>query len=86
VNVEQCQFCGHSFKHDFEVNLNEALRVGAIVRGMDLDEEEVVEGEKYKRNISNDILRSGDENLIRLMQTIPPESWGRLKKLLDDNE
>lgn len=82
-NVDQCQFCGNSFTHDFEVTLRDALRVGAIVRGLDLEEEEVVEGEKYKDSVAREILKTGDENLLKILQTLPHESWGRLKKLLE---
>ena len=86
VNVEQCQFCGHSFKHDFEVTLQDALRVGAIVRGLDLDEEEVVEGEKHKDFITREILKTGDEKLIKLLQGLPHETFGRLWKLMDESK
>ena len=34
------------FTQDFTVQLNDALRHGAIVRGMEVDEEEVVLGEQ----------------------------------------
>lgn len=85
LNVDQCQFCGNSFTHDFEVTLKDALRVGAIVRGLDLEEEEVVEGEKYKDTVAREILKTGDENLLKILQTLPYESWGRLKKILDED-
>jgi RNA polymerase subunit RPABC4/transcription elongation factor Spt4 len=85
LNVDQCQFCGNSFTHDFEVTLKDALRVGAIVRGLDLEEEEVVEGEKYKDTVGREILKTGDENLLKILQTLPYESWGRLKKILDED-
>jgi ribosomal protein L40E len=39
IGSGECQSCGHSFRLEFEITLNEALRVGAIVRGMDLGEE-----------------------------------------------
>ncbi len=40
-----CQTCGAAFATSFTLTLDEALRTGAIVRGMDLDETEVRESE-----------------------------------------
>jgi hypothetical protein len=52
---------------------------------LDLEEEEVVEGEKYKDTVGREILKTGDENLLKILQTLPYESWGRLKKILDED-
>ena len=46
--------------HDFILTLDEALRTGAIVRGMDLDESEVQEGERIAEIVRGRVLRSGD--------------------------
>jgi superfamily II DNA or RNA helicase len=81
--ADKCQVCGHSFKHDFDITLNEALRMGAIVRGMDLDEDEVRDGEQNKKEIYSDILSSGDDALIKVIKQLPEESWGRLRKILN---
>jgi superfamily II DNA or RNA helicase len=83
VGAEECQACGHSFRLDFAITLNEALRVGAIVRGMDLDEDEVRDGEENKAEILADVLRSGDDALIKVVKQLPEESWGRLRKILN---
>ncbi|MFC1672603.1 DEAD/DEAH box helicase [Pseudomonadota bacterium] len=83
IGAEECQVCGHSFRHDFEISLKEALRMGAIVRGMDLDEEEVQDGEKNRDEIRADILASGDEAIIKILQQLPEESWGRVRKILN---
>jgi superfamily II DNA or RNA helicase len=83
MGAEECQACGHSFRLDFEITLNEALRVGAIVRGMDLDEDEVRDGEEHKVEILADVLRSGDDALIKVVKQLPEESWGRLRKILN---
>lgn len=83
VSADQCQHCGVSFKADYEISLNEALRMGAIVRGMDLDEEEVQDAEKNKSQILRDILSSGDDAIIRLVKQLPEESYGRLKRILN---
>ena len=63
--------------------LNEALRVGAIVRGMDLDEDEVRDGEERKTEILANVLGSGDDALIKVIKQLPEESWGRLRKILN---
>src|SRR4029079_11176600 len=39
--ANSCHSCGASFQASFVLKLDEALRTGAIVRGMDLQEEEV---------------------------------------------
>ena len=46
LGVQSCVACGASFTQDFTVQLNDALRHGAIVRGMEVDEEEVALGEQ----------------------------------------
>ncbi len=85
MNAEVCVNCGHSFKHDFEITLNDALRMGAIIRGMDLDEGEVQEGEELGQDFFKDVLSSGDDALIKVVKQLPEESWGRLKKILNQN-
>jgi len=82
LSAVKCQHCGASFKAEYEITLNEALRMGAIVRGMDLDEEEVQDAEKNKKQILRDVLASGDDAIIRLVQQLPEESYGRLRKIL----
>jgi superfamily II DNA or RNA helicase len=83
IGSEECQECGHSFGLEFEITLNDALRVGAIVRGMDLDEEEVREGERDKAEILSSVLASGDDALIKVIKQLPEESWGRLRRILN---
>ena len=80
IGSEECQECGHSFRLEFQITLNEALRVGAIVRGMDLDEEEVREGERDKAEIVSSVLASGDDVLIKMIKQLPEESRWTLKK------
>ncbi len=70
------------FQSPFCVTLEEALRVGAIVRGMDLDEDEIRAGKELSLQIRADILESGDDTLIRLIRQLPEEAWGRLRKIL----
>jgi superfamily II DNA or RNA helicase len=84
-SAESCEHCGASFKTEYEITLNEALRMGAIVRGMDLDEEEVQDAERNKNQIVRDVLSSGDDAIIRLLKQLPEESYGRLKKILNPN-
>ena len=86
MSSQQCQHCGESFKAEFEITLNEALRMGAIVRGMDLEEDEVQDAEKNKKQILRDILASGDAAIIRLVKQLPEESYGRLKRILNPND
>jgi len=83
LSASKCQHCGHNFQMAFEITLNEALRMGAIVRGMDLDEEEVRDAEKNKKQIIGDVLASGDDVIINLLKKLPEESYGRLRKILN---
>jgi ribosomal protein L40E len=80
-----CQNCGASFSVNFVLTLDEALRTGAIVRGMDLDEEEVRIGEQIAATTRDGILRSGDEQLVRILRILPEESFARLKGILESS-
>jgi len=78
-----CSACGVSFMANFVLTLDEALRAGAIVRGMDLAEDEVKIGEVMAAPVRARILQSGDAQLVRLLQVLPEESFARLKGILD---
>ncbi|MGY4476959.1 DEAD/DEAH box helicase family protein [Bradyrhizobium sp. USDA 3364] len=84
MTAKTCQHCGEGFGAEFVLTLDEALRAGAIVRGMDLDEEEVQEAEAMAGTLRKHVLTSGDQNIVRLMKQLPEESWARLKKILSD--
>jgi hypothetical protein len=68
--------------NSFTLTLDEALRTGAIVRGMDLNETEVRESENLAPYIRSQILQSGDEKLVHILKTLPDESWARLRDIL----
>lgn len=78
-----CSSCGHDFQTNFKLKLDEALRTGAIIRGMDISEEEVAAGEAMAPQVRQAILKSGDERLIRLLKVMPEEVLGHLKAILD---
>ena len=82
IQATSCQQCGESLETNFLLTLDEALRTGAIVRGMDLDETEVKEGEKIAGPVREKVLLSGDKNLIRIIKVLPDESFARLKDIL----
>ena len=84
LGAQSCVACGESFAHDFTVQLDDALRHGAIVRGMEVEEEEVVLGETLAPQLEKKVLRSGDEFLINLLRTVPEESYGRLARMMGD--
>ncbi len=73
-----CQHCGANFGTEFIVTLDEALRAGAIVRGMDLEEGEVREGEAMAGPMRDYVLKSGDTTLIKIFRSLPEESLGRV--------
>ena len=81
--AKACHTCGASFEQDFNLSLDEALRTGAIVRGIDIEEQEVQDAEEIAPVVRGRILRSGDERLIKIIQTLPDESWARLKTIFD---
>jgi superfamily II DNA or RNA helicase len=84
MNAKSCQHCGEAFGHDFVLTLDEALRAGAIVRGMDIEEEEVQEAEAMANSVRKLLMGSGDEKLVNMMRQLPEESWARLKRLMSD--
>lgn len=86
LSAKDCQSCGTAFAHAFEISLNEALRVGAIIRGMDLDEEEVQEGEAIRDVFRKGVLSSGDDQLIKILKLLPEESYGRLARMFEENK
>ncbi|MFC1740115.1 DEAD/DEAH box helicase [Pseudomonadota bacterium] len=83
ISMRDCHACGKSFSHDFTLTLDEALRTGAIVRGMDIDEIEVQQAEQIAPRVRREILRSGDQRLVKIVQTLPDESWARLQSILN---
>lgn len=83
-SAKECANCGASFQTIFTLSLLEALRVGAIVRGADITEEEVREAEQMAPGFRAAILKSGDQNLVRLLRRIPEESYARLKEIISD--
>ena len=82
--AKECVACGCSFTQDFSVHLNEALRHGAIVRGMEVEEDEVILGETLAPELKKKVLRSGDEFLVNLLKTVPEESYGRLARMMGE--
>jgi DNA or RNA helicases of superfamily II len=83
MSARECQHCGKSFSIQFDLTLDEALRAGAIVRGMDLDESEVLEGEQLAPEVRRKILATNDPTLTKIVSTLPPESWARLRDIFD---
>ena len=81
-----CKSCGKSLEPEFDISLSEALRDGAISRGIHLSEDEVQTGEELSEKTRDLILKSGDEKLIELIRKIPPESAGRLYKIFNQTQ
>ena len=78
-----CQTCGGSFSGSFSLTLEEAIRNGVIARAMEIDESEVKFAEEISEEVRRKVIRSGDENLVRLIKVLPEETLGRLKNILD---
>lgn len=77
-----CGTCGATFSTGFTLTLDEALRTGAIVRGMDLDESAVREAEAIAPIIRRRVWQSGDQKLVQILKVLPDESWARLRDIL----
>lgn len=84
VGAQECQHCGTALGHAFTLTLDEALRTGAIVRGMDIDEQAVRAGEQVAPKVREMVLKSGDTALVRVTQLLPEESWHRLRAIFED--
>jgi hypothetical protein len=50
---------------------------------MDIAEDEVQLGEQMAAPVREKILRSGDNQLVRILQILPEESFARLKGILE---
>lgn len=82
VTAGACQACGQQFAAGFVLTLDEALRTGAIVRGLDIDEQAVQQSEAMATAVRQMVLKSGDARLVRVLSTLPEESWSRLRDIL----
>jgi hypothetical protein len=84
-SATSCHSCGAPLQAGFVLTLDEALRAGAIIRGIDIDEDEVQLGEEMAEPVRERILRSGDEQLVRILRVLPEESFARLKVILSNS-
>ncbi|WP_245519476.1 MULTISPECIES: DEAD/DEAH box helicase family protein [unclassified Mesorhizobium] len=84
AGAQVCQHCGTGLGHAFTLTLDEALRTGAIVRGMEIDEDAVRAGERIAPRVREMVLNSGDTALVRVTQLLPEESWHRLRAIFED--
>ena len=81
---KNCFNCGESLEPSFNITLSEALRDGAISRGIELNEDEVKEGEEIFNQKRDLIFQSGDEVLIEMMRKLPPEALARFNKIINN--
>ena len=86
LGSSSCSHCGESGKRDFTLSLEEALRDGAISRGIEVSEEELRFAETHESKVRELIVRSGDEHLLRMLKSMPMECLGRLRSFLDEVE
>ena len=83
LSASECHACGQSFVTAFTISLEEAMRDGAIVRGMSIDEADVLISESIAPGIRRKVLSSNDQALVKLLRTLPDESWGVLKNIMN---
>jgi superfamily II DNA or RNA helicase len=84
LSARTCQHCGESFGTNFVLTLDEALRTGSIVRGIDVEEGETQEGEAMASSVRKAVLATGEARMIKFVQQFPEEIWGRFKKIIND--
>ena len=82
VHLEECESCGSKFGHEYTITLDSALRMGGIAREMDVDEGEVLNAEKYYKELRKQFLESGEARIIESMSLIPEEAWGKIGKII----
>jgi superfamily II DNA or RNA helicase len=81
-NAKVCRHCGEKLTSDFVLSLDQALRDGAIVSGMDISEQDVREGERLAPEFRKEILASGDLKLIQMINRLPDASLARAAKVI----
>lgn len=86
ISAKSCQHCDEPFGSNFIITLDEALRTGTIVRGMDVDEDEVQEAEAIASSVRRSVMNSGDQKLVKIIRQLPEESWARLKRIMGDKD
>jgi hypothetical protein len=59
------------------------MRDGAIIRGMSIGEEEVLLSEKIAPEVRRKVLSSNDQALVKILRSLPEESWGVLKTIMN---
>ena len=64
----------NSFGIEYDLTLNNALRMGGIAREMDVDEDDVTNAERYYEDIRKEIIDSGDARVIEVLNLFPEES------------
>ncbi len=76
-NADVCVNCGHKFNQNFALTLKEALREGAIIRGIEVSEEEVRAGERLAKSLKKEMLRQGDDVFVEILKKVPDEAIAR---------
>lgn len=83
ISARDCQFCGADFRLNYTLELEEAFRMGAIIRGMELEESLVQESEDMSEQVRERILQDGDEVMLKFLRTFPEESFAKFKRIID---
>jgi superfamily II DNA or RNA helicase len=83
IYLNECENCNSGFGIEYDLTLNNALRMGGIAREMDVDEDDVTNAERYYEDIRKEIIASGDARVIEVLSLFPEESLYKLKKILN---
>ena len=86
-NSDSCKECGTSLnKTEFVIELDDALRQGAIIRETEYDELELQESEEISDSIRRKAQKIDDPHIAKMLRTLPDKSWSRLKHIMNDED
>ena len=80
MGAKDCQHCGKNL-NQFSITLTNALRDGCIVKGLELSELEVRASELIKEDFEDQILAAGDEQLIKIVKSLPQELYIKIARI-----
>ena len=86
LSAKSCDNCGKKFGHNFTIGLDEALRLGAIIRGEDIDESDVREAEKIYPEIRKNALEANSAAFLKILQQVPEEMMTRFIKIVEESK
>jgi superfamily II DNA or RNA helicase len=85
LQAEKCANCNVPVVGRYEITVREALRSGVISRGIDIDEEAVLQSEAEAPLFRERLRRASSDEVARLVSTIPKELLPAVRRFLTDD-